>query len=229
MNDDIDRLIEADDANVVPFPIDPSSRMRNDYEAELDQLAVRRKRPELTGCRHEASWVDIDARRVYCRRCEAELDPFDVLEKLARNREFLVSQGRTLRFECDRRARELEELKRKEANAKARVRRAEGRTSVTAFIERYYPGEWCKRCDRSVTVGFQIPDEVWAAVVQGRFSVVCLPCFDELSAGTGIEWEKDIVFYPVSRATWDEYEAEYERPPMRIPHDKIAAPRRAGA
>jgi hypothetical protein len=124
MNDeDFDRLTAERDANVVPFPIDPHSRLHNEAEAELDQLAVRRKRPTLTGCRHDASWVDIDARRVYCRRCEAELDPFDVLEKLARNREFLVTQGRTLRFECDRRARELEDLKRREANAKARVRR----------------------------------------------------------------------------------------------------------
>lgn len=65
-----------------------------------------------------------------------------------------------------------------------------------------YPGEWCRRCDRRVAVGFTVPDEVWESIVAGRFHIVCLPCFDELSEGTGVCWEDDIEFWPVSAAGW---------------------------
>lgn len=67
-----------------------------------------------------------------------------------------------------------------------------------------YPGEWCKRCNRRVVVGFNVPDDIWNAIVKGRYNVVCLPCFDELSDDTNIQWENDIELYPVSHATWKE-------------------------
>jgi hypothetical protein len=70
-------------------------------------------------------------------------------------------------------------------------------------IRNGYPGEWCQRCNRAVVVGFNVPDEIWNAIIKDKFNVVCLLCFDELSEGTGIEWEENIEFFPVSRASWE--------------------------
>ena len=67
-------------------------------------------------------------------------------------------------------------------------------------------GEWCERCHRRVAVGFDVPDQDWKAIVRGRFGIVCLPCFDQMSEGTGIRWEEHVELFPVSAATWAEHE-----------------------
>lgn len=65
-----------------------------------------------------------------------------------------------------------------------------------------YPGEWCNRCNRAVVCGFNVPNEIWESIVKGRWKIVCILCFDELSEDTGIHWDDDVELFPVSRATW---------------------------
>jgi hypothetical protein len=51
-----------------------------------------------------------------------------------------------------------------------------------------WPGEWCKRCDRRNNVGFWLSDDVWNAVVRGRWNVLCPTCFDEEAEAAGIKY-----------------------------------------
>jgi hypothetical protein len=60
--------------------------------------------------------------------------------------------------------------------------------------------ELCKRCPNVVTIGFSVPDKLWAQVSQGRWNVLCLQCFTTLADEMGLPWDRDIVFWPVSRA-----------------------------
>jgi len=63
--------------------------------------------------------------------------------------------------------------------------------------------EICKACFRPSSVGFAVPDEVWAAVKPERLpgDVLCLQCFTTLADEQLIPWDRDIQFYPVSLAT----------------------------
>jgi len=63
--------------------------------------------------------------------------------------------------------------------------------------------EICKLCYHPNPVGFDVPDDVWAAVVPSEYRnrVVCLPCFVRLADEKLIAWDTDIQFYPVSVAT----------------------------
>jgi hypothetical protein len=60
--------------------------------------------------------------------------------------------------------------------------------------------EVCKTCYRVNTVGFSVPDEVWAAVVYPHKidEVHCLACFTILADEKLVEWADKIAFYPVS-------------------------------
>lgn len=62
-------------------------------------------------------------------------------------------------------------------------------------------GEWCKRCDRRVCIGFSVPDPVWDSAVRGRWNVVCAPCFDEEAEIAGVAYS----FGPVSPVSWSEW------------------------
>lgn len=72
-------------------------------------------------------------------------------------------------------------------------------------LDEWYPGEWCNRCNRRVAVGFWVPDEVWAEIVGDPNTTLCLPCFDELSDFTDVEWNNNIEFYPTSNAEWQKW------------------------
>lgn len=76
---------------------------------------------------------------------------------------------------------------------------------ITPFHERGYPGEWCKRCDRRVAIGFSVADVVWDAVV-GRDCVVCAPCFDEAAERAGVRY-RFLATWPVSWSDWIDDEA----------------------
>ena len=117
--------IDHDD-NVVPFPRSPHERAHNDREAALEQEPVRPQRTP-SPCRHDASFVDMRARTVNCRRCGVALDPIDVLHSLAVHRERLIMRGRALRHEVEYLTEQLDRLKRLEVNAKARIRTARKR------------------------------------------------------------------------------------------------------
>ena len=59
-------------------------------------------------------------------------------------------------------------------------------------------GEVCKRCGRRNCVGFAVPDETWAAVVRGRWNVLCTTCFDEEAEAAGVEYR----FGDVAAISW---------------------------
>ena len=60
--------------------------------------------------------------------------------------------------------------------------------------------EICKLCYHVNAVGFSVPDDVWLAIVPPEFEnrVVCLTCFARLGDEKGIEWDREIEFFPVS-------------------------------
>ncbi|QDV90618.1 hypothetical protein RAS2_16980 [Phycisphaerae bacterium RAS2] len=63
--------------------------------------------------------------------------------------------------------------------------------------------EICKLCYHVNPVGFNVPNDVWLAVVPDhvKSSVVCLSCFTRLGDEKGIPWDHEIDLYPVSLAT----------------------------
>ena len=66
-------------------------------------------------------------------------------------------------------------------------------------------GEICKRCDRRNCIGFSVPDEVWSAVVRGRWGVLCTSCFDEEAEAAGIAYRFGEV-WPITWSMWEEGE-----------------------
>ena len=62
-------------------------------------------------------------------------------------------------------------------------------------------GEVCKRCFRANCIGFSVPDEVWAAVVRSRWTLLCPLCFDEEAKKGGVPYEFTAL-YPVTWSTW---------------------------
>jgi hypothetical protein len=67
--------------------------------------------------------LDVRARRVYCRDCGEEVPAFDYIERLARDFERYLSRMKEARRETEYREKKVEDLKREEANARARIRR----------------------------------------------------------------------------------------------------------
>lgn len=64
-----------------------------------------------------------------------------------------------------------------------------------------WPGEVCKRCCRRNVIGFNLPDEVWQAVVRDRWNVLCPTCFDEEAQLAGVRYSFSDI-YPVSWSEW---------------------------
>lgn len=100
-------------------------------ELEEDDAAVR-TRPRPPFCPHKSTTLDTEARRLYCRSCGREVDPFDFLVKLAHDFERHLEARDAAKRDADRAYRELEEVKRELGNAKARRRRARARTDELA-------------------------------------------------------------------------------------------------
>lgn len=77
-------------------------------------------------------------------------------------------------------------------------------------IERNPHREICRLCHEVSRVGFHVPDAVWrAALHESQWNdIVCLACFTRLADERGVEWDKSIEFYPVSRAGFDRWLAE---------------------
>jgi len=63
--------------------------------------------------------------------------------------------------------------------------------------------EICSLCHEVSRVGFWVPDEIWWASVHisQRNNIICLRCFARLADEKGVEWDKEIEFYPVSWIT----------------------------
>jgi FtsZ-binding cell division protein ZapB len=114
---------------LIPLPGALHRKAQNERSQAFDDLTVRPK--PFTGgkreCDHRRSWVDVRARRLFCRDCEVELDPIDVLGRLASRREHEVRTVLTLRYEIDRLTETKAKLEREERNAKSRIRNARKR------------------------------------------------------------------------------------------------------
>lgn len=62
--------------------------------------------------------------------------------------------------------------------------------------------EICKACNRESAVGFHVPDEIWEATPRAvDLRVLCVGCFTHLADAAGLEWDRDIQFWPVSLVT----------------------------
>lgn len=63
--------------------------------------------------------------------------------------------------------------------------------------------EICSLCHEVNRVGFSVPDEIWKlAVHRSQINdIVCLQCFTRLADERGVQWDKEIEFYPVSFIT----------------------------
>lgn len=88
---------------------------------------------------------------------------------------------------------------------------------IDGNLHKFDRREKCGRCQQRNPIGFAVPDYIWQAVreraekdalvpwehepLQTPFDILCLPCFVEIADWHGIEWDVDIVFWPVSRYT----------------------------
>lgn len=82
-----------------------------------------RRRTRTSFCAHRHSELDESARRVYCADCKEEVDAFGVLLNLARHRERYVGSIKRARSDARQAGQRLDEVKRMERNARARLRR----------------------------------------------------------------------------------------------------------
>ena len=55
----------------------------------------------------------------------------------------------------------------------------------------------CKLCGRADKFNFDVPDDVWRAIVPRPFwhSVSCLACFDYLASARGIDYSIDLLHF----------------------------------
>jgi hypothetical protein len=74
-------------------------------------------------CRHRPATIDVDKRILSCDKCGANLDPFDFLAGLSHDFDLYTVPLERLKRELDATAAKLEETKRQERNAKARLKR----------------------------------------------------------------------------------------------------------
>ncbi len=66
--------------------------------------------------------------------------------------------------------------------------------------------EICSRCHEVNRVGFHVPDEIWRAAVHVSEvnSILCLRCFTQLADERGVQWDREVEFFPVSWITLQE-------------------------
>jgi hypothetical protein len=102
---------------------------KHEDTAEVISLNERRKVSPGVGsrtnhkCRHSAFEIDERTGQVWCASCDALVEPILALIKIMNKETQMVYYDRKLHQEHDRLAESLEELKREERNAKARLRR----------------------------------------------------------------------------------------------------------
>jgi len=126
--------------------------MRDDVE-ELDTStmppkvieATRRFQENSQGhCTHQVGILyDRTHRIIECKRCGAVLDPFDRIVHMATNERNYFQRLAIVVREWKRLTKSIEELKRRERNARGRVRRWEAKADLTEVkltpIERLHP------------------------------------------------------------------------------------------
>lgn len=91
---------------------------------KLESKRIQTKKvPFDETCRHKFLWADEKLRALQCKNCKQVIDPFDFLWRWARGEEIVISQVAELERKRKQLYAEIEELKRQERNAKARLRR----------------------------------------------------------------------------------------------------------
>ncbi|HIE8826753.1 TPA: hypothetical protein ACXP2W_003852 [Klebsiella variicola subsp. variicola] len=113
---------EKELSNVVAFP-----ERREDLR---DELAMRREDGGKIYCHHESVWVDEKERTLRCRRCDAQVEPFNYILHLCETENRYVENVKYLRREEKQRRQNIEKLIQIEKNAKSRIRRAGNKTSL---------------------------------------------------------------------------------------------------
>jgi len=60
--------------------------------------------------------------------------------------------------------------------------------------------EICKICHQENPIGFVVPTALWRIVIPKEHwhHVVCISCFTRMADKRLLEWDADIVLYPVS-------------------------------
>lgn len=123
-------MIDDELAEVIPLPrATEHARDTHEDERDLDAMGATTKRWEPAMCSHRkhAAQVSQQERRIYCGGCGVELDPYDVLDRMARDNEGLVGTRRRLRREIGHLSERVERLEKDERNAKSRARNARKR------------------------------------------------------------------------------------------------------
>lgn len=112
---------ESELSNVVIFPVKDESDPREHINF--------RQEDETNFCIHPAYWINEENRHIRCQKCNAIIDPFDLMLRIARKETRLANDVRLLRKEERQRRANIEKLIQIERNAKARIRRAEKKGS----------------------------------------------------------------------------------------------------
>jgi hypothetical protein len=88
--------------------------------------------------------------------------------------------------------------------------------------------EVCLACNVPSPLGFQVPDSIWAVSIPERLQEksLCICCFARFADEAGVEWDREIQFFPVSLRT--HLGAALAAPlrdgeEARDPHDEIKA------
>lgn len=61
------------------------------------------------------------------------------------------------------------------------------------------PGETCKKCGRSIVIGFIVADDVWRRVVGDMGTTRCVMCFDEAAHAARVPYE----FLELAACPWN--------------------------
>lgn len=117
----------ADSGDLVEFPLQPEIAQRL-ADAELGDLPMTTER-DGTYCRHRRIRFSPKTRIVHCEDCDSDIDPLLYIERLANDWDWQRRTWHEIRSKIKAAGEHLEDLERRERNAKARVRRAEARSA----------------------------------------------------------------------------------------------------
>lgn len=108
---------------VLPYSSEKAKRldMVDGPDAPVERKAGHRD------CRHKQVELDVVGRVIRCKECEQVIDPIDWIETLSREWERYVYRWRSARAKCEGIEKAVEELERVEKNARARLRRLNGK------------------------------------------------------------------------------------------------------
>lgn len=98
-------------------------------ESDLPPLQLERAPQNFRACQHKSSIIDRDARRIHCKDCGAELDPYEVLSRLAMHSEAV-----------DARVKEIREFNRIQQETAERIAN-EKRTGIPAKVAKLHRGD----------------------------------------------------------------------------------------